>query len=124
MPVYEYKCERCQAQQEAVHGVGETPAVACACGQVMQRQTVNALRVNYKGWDWVTKNQREDEYRQRRSARMQKKMLERPTDKLVPNVNGEILDNWTDAQKYAQEKGYASASYETQVRKERKKHGR
>jgi putative FmdB family regulatory protein len=38
MPIYEYRCERCEEIQEELHGIHEEPAITCSCGGRMRRK--------------------------------------------------------------------------------------
>lgn len=42
---YDYECKQCGDVAEVCHGMDETPAVTCACGESMQR-VISLSRIN------------------------------------------------------------------------------
>lgn len=119
MPVFEYVCRNCGVSQDEWLDAHSSASVSCLCGQEMVR-AVSDLRVNFKGWDWPTKNENENVFRTKENSIMQRRVKERPVDRVLPNVNGERVDSWSEAQKLAQDKGLVSSSYEPLVREEKR----
>lgn len=77
----------------------------------------------FPGDGWTTKNLRIQRQMREKNARLDKKMTERRNDevgmKLVPNVGGERVSSWSDAQKLAKDKGKDVSSYEPMVHREK-----
>ena len=69
------------------------------------------------GWDFPSKNLREKKYRSKRSKMLDKRAKERYGKQvaLTPNVNGERVDNWSDAKQLAKEKGHDTTHYDAKV---------
>jgi putative FmdB family regulatory protein len=106
MPAYEYKCEDGH-MQSMVHKVSESPLVNCQeCGKPMRRYASGGSGAYVKGTT-VGKYYKEDRLRRRKNAEMAVKQFERygGQNKLVPNVNGEEVETWKDAEKIAKGEG-------------------
>lgn len=77
-----------------------------------------------KGDDWVGKNLRIKSQmadRGRKAQARQDQMLrEAPGMRLAPNVDGERVGSWSEAQKLAASKGKETSSYEPKIREEKK----
>jgi putative FmdB family regulatory protein len=52
MPIYEYRCEKCQTVVERIHGMKEKPVVKCpACGTKAHRvMSSGAFVLKGSGW--------------------------------------------------------------------------
>lgn len=69
--------------------------------------------VHLKGDNWTGKLIKEKALRTKRSQVLDRKQrVEHQTDKVLPNVNGEIVSSWGEAKKLAQSKGYNTSSYD------------
>ncbi|HNV53768.1 MAG: zinc ribbon domain-containing protein [Pseudomonadales bacterium] len=53
MPIYEYRCERCQHKLEAIQKISDEPLVDCpACGQPGLKKLISAAGFRLKGGGW------------------------------------------------------------------------
>jgi putative FmdB family regulatory protein len=53
MPIYQYKCEQCGEQKEALQKISDTPLVDCpACNSPSLRKQVTAAAFKLKGTGW------------------------------------------------------------------------
>lgn len=53
MPIYEYQCQSCQHELEALQKVSDAPLVECPeCGQPTLRKKVSAAAFRLKGGGW------------------------------------------------------------------------
>jgi putative FmdB family regulatory protein len=53
MPIYEYQCQSCQHELEALQKVSETPLVDCPdCGEPELRKKISAAAFRLKGGGW------------------------------------------------------------------------
>lgn len=122
MPTYSFACE-CGARFDRILPMSryDEPQM-CECGLVAQRKVVNPLRFNLPGDGWASKNGRVERQMARKNARLQtstdEQKREQPGVRLVPNVGGERVDSWQEAQKLASSQGKDAASYDPLVRSE------
>lgn len=127
MPTYEYKCpnKKCKTDEfERFLPIAEydSPQKCEACGTIGTKQ-ISAPGLIFVGDGWMSKNNRVAgqmaEKRRRVGEKQEARKRDAPGVRLVPNVNGERTESWSDAQKLAASKGKSSASYEPKVRAER-----
>ena len=53
MPIYEYKCEDCEHQMEAIQKISDDPLKECpACGNPSLKKLVSAAAFRLKGTGW------------------------------------------------------------------------
>jgi putative FmdB family regulatory protein len=53
MPIYEYRCEQCEHQQEHLQKVSERPLTKCpACGKKAYKKLLSAAGFHLKGSGW------------------------------------------------------------------------
>ena len=53
MPFYEYRCERCGHEMEALQKISDSPLVDCPeCGQAALRKLISAAGFRLKGGGW------------------------------------------------------------------------
>ncbi len=53
MPIYEYACESCNHQLEALQGFSDQPLVECpSCGEPRLRKLISAVAFRLKGGGW------------------------------------------------------------------------
>ena len=79
----------------------------------------------FKGDGWSTKNERIKRQMRAKNKKLDARSNEMKRDTnvggtLAPNVDGERVDSWSDAQKLAKSKGKNTDSYEPLVQKEKK----
>jgi len=124
MPIYDYECLKCEEFFDKVVPLAEYdhPQVCPTCGEPAQRR-VTAPGFILKGDNWPSKAGRIRGQMAKKNARLDIKSEERrheaPGMTLAPNVGGERVDSWSDAQKLAASQGKDTSSYDPLVRKER-----
>lgn len=53
MPIYEYQCQACQNQIEALQKISDTPLLDCPqCGEASLKKKVSAAAFRLKGSGW------------------------------------------------------------------------
>lgn len=53
MPIYEYKCDKCDHKLEILHKISETPDQTCPeCGEKSLRKLISAVAFKLKGTGW------------------------------------------------------------------------
>ncbi|MCZ6804975.1 MAG: zinc ribbon domain-containing protein [Proteobacteria bacterium] len=53
MPIYEYKCDRCDHRLEILQKINEDPAKSCPeCGEESLRKLISAVAFKLKGTGW------------------------------------------------------------------------
>lgn len=125
MPTYEYQCGACEHQFSMFLPMSRSgdrpPCPECGAEQTIKRVSQN-LSVIFAGDDWSTKNNRIRGQMAKKNQRLDEKQKERkmdaPVAQLVPNVNGERFDSWSDAQKFAGSKGLNTTSYNSVLKKD------
>lgn len=124
MAFYEYICVECEEVFEKMLPMSQSdePQACPHCGYAITKKRIFAPQTIFKGDDWTSKNGRVQRQMGDNQARRAKRQDERKREgagiTLVPNVNGEKVASWSDAQKLAKEKGKSTESYEPLVRKE------
>lgn len=113
MPRYDIICSSCSLSKEVQHSISERPVYTCDdCGLPMVKLIGNP-NVHLKGDNWTGKLLKETEIRQRRSKVLDhKQRVEHKSDKVLPNVDGEVVSSWGEAKKLAKSKGYNTSSYD------------
>ena len=125
MPNYGYRCSGCDSEFDRRLPLDrfDEPQI-CECGVTASRQ-FSVPSFILKGDGWVGKNLRIAGQMASKNRRLDKKQDERKRDSpgltLAPNVDGERVDSWSDAQKLAASKGKNVNSYAPKVREEQKK---
>ena len=128
MPTYIYNCKKCQDEYTlyqipmADHDK-EQPCPECGTkNKKLFRPSTNMI---FKGDGWSTKNERIKRQMRAKNKKLDARSNEMKRDTnvggtLAPNVDGERVDSWSDAQKLAKSKGKNTDSYEPLVQKEKK----
>jgi putative FmdB family regulatory protein len=128
MPTYEWRCKDCSETFEKTLRLseyrelgGELPCPHCESQNTGQIFTT--CNFNLKGDDWPGKsiriNNQMRERQERLKPRQDAKRREEPGVRLAPNVGGERVGSWKDAQRLAASQGKDTASYEPMIRKEK-----
>jgi len=126
MPTYTFKCQSCTHQFDKVLPVSDykQPQICPECGQSPTQRVLGPVDFVLRGDGWTGKNIRIKNQMSRRRKKLEGKENELKRDgygmTLAPNVDGERVDSWAEAQKLAKSKGKDTSSYEANVRKERK----
>lgn len=121
MPIYAYECPDGHAfDRHLPLAEFETPQT-CECGEPGNR-VISPVGFVLKGDGWPGKNLKIRGQMTAKNNRLSKKSRERSRDapgmRLAPNVDGERVDSWEDAQKLAASKGKDTTSYGSRVREE------
>lgn len=124
MPLYVFRCEACEDQHELLVKLADfdVPQPCPDCESSMRRLVV-PVAFNLPGDDWASKNGRVAKQMREKNVGLKAKQNERRRDQpmvtLAPNVNGERVGSWSEAQKMAGSNGKDTSSYDTLIRKER-----
>lgn len=53
MPIYEYKCDKCEHELEAIQSISDEPLTDCpSCGEPKLRKLISAAGFRLKGGGW------------------------------------------------------------------------
>ena len=122
MPTYDYLCQTCTKPFVKVLPLSlyDTPQECPECGGPGQRQ-ISCTNFVLKGDGWAGKGIRVKGQMERKNAKLGQKSKDHvgSTLRLAPNVDGERVDSWSEAQKLAASKGMNTTSYDPLVQKER-----
>lgn len=124
MPVYFYQCKECDNEFVVTKKMSQynTPENCPECSAPDCIKVPAMPQVMFKGDGWIDKNNRISKQmemkNQKLAVRENEMKREAPSVKLVPNVDGERVDSWSDAQKLAKDKGKNTESYNDLVKKE------
>lgn len=126
MPFYEYRCSEadCGHEFEMMLSMSrcDEPQSCPQCGHGPAKKLISQSSVIFKGDDWASKNDRVARQMREKNARLDKRQTERkkeaPVSTLAPNVDGERVSSWADAQKLAASKGKDASSYDSKVKAE------
>jgi len=129
MPVYEFKCqnEECASDFEVVLKLSayDTPQVCPECGCEKTQRKISNVGFILQGPGWPSKADRVNKQmlarREKVGRRENQLRNEAPGVALVPNVDGERTDSWSEAQKLAKDKGKDTKSYTPMIEKEKAK---
>ena len=125
MPMYLYDCSECDHQYQLSVRIAdfdkEQPCPQCSTlNKKVFQPTTNFI---LKGDGWAGKNHRiKNQMREKNKkldARTAEMKRDQPNVTLAPNVDGERVDSWSEAQKLAKSKGKETSSYDTLVAKEK-----
>lgn len=125
MPIYTYACDVCEIPFEQTLPLSryDEPQACPSCGATA-RKTVAPVSFVLAGDGWVSKNGRVAaqmaEKNRRLGAKQEERRRDSPGVKLAPNVGGERVDSWSDAQKLAKSQGKDASSYDKLVASEKK----
>lgn len=126
MRTYQVQCIQCMAIQDTKIKPSEfktlktdgVPCTVCSESRAYLYFDPAQTNISFKGDVWSDKNHRELDYREKRSNMLSKKQKDSHwVPSLQPNVDGELVDSWEDAQKLASSKGKATDTYSKYVNK-------
>lgn len=125
MPIYTYACDACEIPFELILPMSQCQdSQACPSCGATARKTVAPVAFILAGDGWASKNGRVAAQMAEKNRRLEAKQEERRRDapgvKLAPNVGGERVDSWADAQKLAKSQGKDAGSYDKLVATEKK----
>ena len=120
MPFYDYACLSCEEVFERMLPMSRSDeAQACpTCGKET-RKVVCAPEIIFKGDDWASKNNRiagqMRDKNKKLSTNQNQRKRDAPVATLAPNVGGERVGSWTEAQSLAGSQGKDTTSYAPKV---------
>lgn len=119
MPFYGYHCDECDESFDRMLPMSRyDEPQTCACGSIAKK-VVTAPEVIFKGDDWASKNGRIARQMTDKANRQSKRQEERKREgggvSLAPNVDGERVGSWAEAQSLAKSKGKNTESYAPKV---------
>jgi len=127
MPFYSYNCADCDKEYlKKVSMEDYDKEQPCPdCGRDNPRIFKPCVNHVFKGDGWSTKNERIKRQMKAKNNKLDHRQYEMKNDtnvggRLAPNVDGERVDSWSEAQSLAKSKGKDTTSYETMVAKEKK----
>lgn len=101
----------------------KVPQPCPKCGTENERAFRPTTNFILKGDGWAGKNARiKNQMREKNKkldARQNEMKRDAPSVTLAPNVDGERVDSWSEAQKLAKSKGKSTESYEPLIAKEK-----
>ena len=128
MPIYTYQCMSCENVFDKMRSFSDKSAVSCVeCDSLNTQRQLTSPTFILKGDGWTGKNIKiKGQMRQKNRAIAPKEQAfakdskEMKSMRIQPNVDGEQVDSWSEAQKLAQSKGKDTSSYDSLVRKEKR----
>lgn len=124
MPTYEYECPSCGEWFEKFLSITSSDdPQTCSCGSVGEKR-ISPPNFILKGDGWTGKELKVNGQMMKRRQKVLERQSVREREAnihLAPNVAGERVDTWSEAQKLARSKGLDSSSYDPLVRKEKSK---
>ena len=126
MPAYTYRCKNCQNEYKLYNVpmsdyMKEQPCPECGTLNVKSFQPTRNFIL--KGDGWAGKNHRIKQQMRAKNkkldARTNEMKRDAPSVSLAPNVDGERVDSWSEAQKLAKSQGKSTESYEPHIAKEK-----
>ena len=122
---YEYKCSACEATYFCNVPMDDYDKVQpCPkCGHNNKKVFSPCTNHVFKGDGWSTKNERVKrqmrEKNKKLDVRTNEMKRDAPNVALTPNVDGEQVGSWVEAQKLAKSKGKETKSYDSLIAKEK-----
>jgi len=122
---YHYKCSDCNHEYTCNVPMSEhkIPQPCPECSTENMKLFKPCVNHVFKGDGWSTKNERIKKQMRKKNEKLDARTNEMKRDAhnvtLAPNVDGERVDSWTDAQKLAKSKGKETKSYEQHIAKEK-----
>ena len=124
---YDYKCSSCGEEYQCNIPMDDhkVPQPCPSCGVENEKLWKPTTNMIFKGDGWSTKNERVKRQMRAKNAKLDQRQNEMKNDtnvggRLAPNVDGERVDSWSDAQKLAKSKGKNTSSYDKLVATEKK----
>ena len=127
MPTYAYRCDDCDVTFEVFKAMSDSdiPEACPGCEGETRKVPNWGGNTILKGDDWTSKNNRVagQMAKKRQGLRVKEEEAKREgrVPSLVPNVEGEQCENWTDAKKLAKSKGKNTSGHDKFIAKEKAK---
>ena len=125
MPFYSFKCPECEFEFDKLYKMSNSDSIPeCPnCNHDETVKIVTGCNFNLPGDDWASKNGRIKKQMTEKNKNLTQKQKERWDGKvkLVPNVDGERVDNWSEAKKLAASKKKDTTLYDKYIKKEKSK---
>lgn len=111
MPLYQYRCVNGHTAAKT-HGMSENPEILCSECQEPMRRVLSGGTGSFVKATTVGKYQKQERLRRKKSAELEIRQLERygGKNKLVPNVDGQEVSSWKEAEQLAKDKGLKDSS--------------
>ena len=124
MPIYGYTCPACERQFDRRLPVAQynAPQSCPECGAEAKKQ-ISVPNFNLVGDDWPGKAHRINSQMAEKNKRLSARQAANHGSpaRLVPNVEGERTDSWSDAAKLAKDKGKDTSGYDRMAATEKAK---
>lgn len=125
MPTYLYHCSPCDEEFDKILSISkyDEPQNCPNCGEGPARKMVTRPNFILKGDDWAGKNIRINNQMRKKNERLSSRQADRKKERgisLVPNVEGERTESWSDAAKLAKSKGKSATGYSERAKTEKK----
>lgn len=124
MPIYGYACPSCAHEFDRRLPISQynEPQPCPECGTEAKKQ-ISAPNFNLVGDDWPGKANRINSQMAEKNKRLSARQAANhgAPARLVPNVEGERTDSWSDAAKLAKDKGKDTSGYERMAATEKVK---
>jgi len=125
MPTYDFRCNECSEVFEVFVSISEMgdPQECPECGSTDTKSIITPCNFVLRGDGWASKNSRINQQMAEKNRKLKAREREMKKDgqgiRLVPNVEGEKVESWTEAKKLAASKGKDTSGYEQQEHKEK-----
>ena len=128
MPIYTYQCMSCNNVFDKMRSFSDKSSVPCGeCNSLNTQRQLTSPTFILKGDGWTGKNIKiKGQMRQKNRAIAPKEQAfareskEMKSMRVQPNVGGEQVDSWSEAQRLAQSQGKDASSYDALVKKEKR----
>jgi len=128
MPTYTYECKSCDNLFDVMRSLSNKSHQSCvSCGSLETKRKLSSPSFILKGDGWTGKNIKIKGQMREKNRRIAPKENEFARDskemksmRIQPNVNGEQVDSWSEAQRLAQSQGKDASSYDSLVKKEKR----
>jgi hypothetical protein len=123
VPIYGYTCPSCDHEFDRMLSMSrcDEPQNCPECSTVAKKQ-ITAPNFNLVGDDWPGKANRIKSQMAEKNKRLSARQAENHGSpaRLVPNVDGERAESWSDAAKLAKDKGKDTSGYNRMAASEKK----
>jgi len=126
MPTYDFLCSSCENRfTKSLRMSERDQETRCPDCEAVGKRVPSLPQFILVGDGWTGKNLKIKQQMAEKNSKLEMRQNEMkrdaPSVTLAPNVDGERVDSWADAQKLAASKGKNADSYNTLVQKEKVK---